>query len=66
MEAHLALVKLARLARELAFSKINKRDWRLVDAYAAASEKYEKARRDSDAQRAKDDADALAAFKATE
>ena len=58
--AHLARLKTARRARALAVSKMSKHYARTV-ANAAA----EKAIRTSDAQRAKDDAIALATFQAT-
>jgi transposase-like protein len=69
-QAHLARVKAARDTRDLAVSKVknpcqHEHPRRALAVYDAANEAYEKARRDSDAQRAKDDADALAAFQAT-
>jgi hypothetical protein len=68
LEAHLTRVKAARRTRDLAVSKAKDFGWhdlRRPAVYADANEQYEKALRDSDAQRAKDDAAAWAAFKAT-
>jgi hypothetical protein len=68
LEAHLARVKAARRTRDLAVSKVKDFGWhdpRRLAVYAAANEAYDKAILTSDAQRARDDADAFAAFKAT-
>jgi hypothetical protein len=67
LEDHLARVKAARRTRDLAVSltkNLAEHDESRLTVYAEANEAYEKAIIDSDAQRAKDDADALAAFKA--
>ena len=67
-EAHLARVKAARDALVLAVSSaknFGEHDPRRLTIYVEANKKYEKAIRNSDAQRAKDDAERLAAFKTT-
>ena len=68
MEDHLARVKAARDALVLAVSRaktLGEHDPRRLKIYAEANKIYEKAIRDSDAQRARDDAKAFEAFKAT-
>jgi hypothetical protein len=68
LEDHLARVKAAGRTRDLAISttkNLGEHDVRRLTVYVEANEAYEKAIIDSDAQRAKDDAIALAAFKAT-
>jgi hypothetical protein len=64
-EDHLVRVKAARDARVLAVSQVGPRDMRRIAVYAAANQEYDKAVRNSDAQRVKEDAIALAAFQAT-
>ena len=67
-EAHLARVKTARDALILAISgakKLGEHHPRRLTIYAEANKIYEKSIRDSDAQRARDDAKAFEAFKAT-
>jgi hypothetical protein len=67
-EDHLARAKAARDALVLAISSAKnfaEHDPRRLTIYAEANEKYEKAIRASDAQRATDDANAFVAFKAT-
>ena len=63
LEAHLDRVKDARRTRDLAVSTDLHRSRRLA-VYNAAKEAYQNAVLNSDAQRAKDDADALAALRA--
>jgi hypothetical protein len=69
LEAHLVRVKAARRTRDLAISttkNLGEHDlMRRLTVYAEANIVYGKAIPASDAQRSKDDADALAAFKAT-
>jgi len=70
-EAHLARVKAARDTRVLAVSKARNfehasRNYRARSAaYAKAKKAYDKAMRSSEAQRKKEEAIALATFKAT-
>ncbi len=67
-EAHLARVKAARDALVLAISSAKnfaEHDPRRLTTYVKANEKYEKAIRESDAQRANDDANAFETFKAS-
>ena len=69
LEAHLARVKAARGTRDLAISttkNLAEHDVRRLTIYAESNEVYDKAILVSDAQRVKDDADALAALKATD
>ena len=66
-EAHLARVQAARNTRDLAVARaknFGEHDLRRLAVYAAANKEYEKALRGSDAQRAKEDATALAALRA--
>ena len=69
-EAHLARVKAAQVTRDMAISKVknlgqHEHPSRALAAYDAANEVHDKAIRASDKQRAKDDADALAALRAS-
>ena len=68
-EAHLVRVKAAHDALLLAISSaksFGEHDSRRLNTYVEANEKCEKAIRDSDAQRAKDNATALEMLRATE
>ena len=65
--AHLARVEAARRTRDLAIStakNLGEHPSRRLAVYDAANEEYDTARRNSDAQRAKDDAKALATLHA--